>query len=88
MLFITGDTDAMLSLAGTWKWIKDRKFTVKTPWTPWFSKYDGQLAGYYKEYNQNFTFATLHGSGHFGVIDKEDLAPEIILKFVLGENLA
>lgn len=51
MLHVMSDADAVISMAGTWKWIKDRKFTVKTPWTPWFSKYDGQIAGYFKEYN-------------------------------------
>jgi hypothetical protein len=88
MLHIMSDTDAIISLPGTWKWIKDRKFTVKTPWTPWFSKYDGQLAGYFKEHNQNFTFATIHGEGHSGVISRMDLGPEIILKFIKGESLA
>ena len=88
MLYIAGDTDGLLSLPGTWKWIKDRKFTVKTPWTPWFSKYDGQLAGFIKEYDQNFTFATIHGEGHSGIIDRADLGPDLILKFVLGQSLA
>ncbi len=84
MLHIIGDTDATLSLPGTWKWIKDRKFTVKTPWTPWFSKYDGQVAGYFKEYNQNFTFVTIHGEGHASLVQRGDIGPEIIHKFVLG----
>jgi hypothetical protein len=88
MLHIMSDADAIISLPGTWKWIKDRKFTVKTPWTPWFSKYDGSLAGYFKEYNLNFTFATIHGEGHGGIIERWDVGPEIILQFVLGESLA
>ena len=88
MLHIMSDTDAIISLPGTWKWIKDRKFSVKTPWTPWLSKFDGQLAGYFKEYNQNFTFATIHGEGHSGIIERPDLGPEVVLNFVLGQSLA
>jgi hypothetical protein len=57
---------------------------VKKPWTPWFSKYDGSLAGYVKEYNPNFTFATIHGEGHKAVIERPDVGPDLVLKFVLG----
>ena len=57
---------------------------MKKPWTPWFSKYDGSLAGYVKEYNPNFTFATIHGEGHTAVIGRTDVGPELVLKFVLG----
>ena len=38
MLHITANVDGMLSSTGAWKWIKDRKFKVKKPWTPWVSK--------------------------------------------------
>ena len=38
MLHITSDVDGILSLTAAWKWIEKRKFTVKTPWTPWISK--------------------------------------------------
>ena len=40
MLHITANADGMLSSTGAWKWIKDRKFKVKKPWTPWVSKDD------------------------------------------------
>jgi hypothetical protein len=50
MLHVTANVDAVLSGTGAWKWIKKRKFTVKTPWTPWISK-DEQLIGYIKEYH-------------------------------------
>ena len=88
MMHIMSDTDGILSLAGAWKWTRERKFQVKTPWTPWFSKYDGQLAGYFKEYKQNYTLATIHGEGHSGVMDRWDLGPDIITKFILEQPFA
>jgi len=50
LLHITSNVDAILSGTGAWKWIKKRKLSVKTPWTPWISK-DQQLNGYIKEYH-------------------------------------
>jgi hypothetical protein len=38
MLHITANADGVLSSTGAWKWIKDRKFKVKKPWTPWVSQ--------------------------------------------------
>ena len=81
MLHITANVDAMLSGTGTWKWIEQRHFTVKTPWTPWISK-DEQLIGYIKEYHQNFTYLTIHGNGHNGFLDRYDIAPRIITNFM------
>ncbi len=34
MLHIMGNTDALVTLPGAWKWIKDRKFKVTSKWTP------------------------------------------------------
>ena len=59
---MSGDADGIISLAGTWKWIRDRKFKTTKNWTPWLSK-EGDLVGYAKEW-QNFTFVTIHGYGH------------------------
>jgi hypothetical protein len=81
MLHVTANVDGVLSGTGAWKWIKKRKFTVKTPWTPWISK-DQQLLGYIKEYHQNFTYLTIHGDGHNGFLDRYDIAPTIIINYV------
>jgi len=35
MMHIMGDTDAILSLAGAWKWIKKLPYPVTRKWTPW-----------------------------------------------------
>lgn len=68
MLHLMGDTDAILSLAGAWSWIRKRKYKVTRPWTPWLDKH-GDITGYVKEY-EHFSFATVHGFGHGGSIDR------------------
>ena len=75
------DTDGILSLPAAWKWIKDRNFQEKKPWTPWLTK-DQQLIGFVKEYQQNFTLVTLHGLGHTGALDRMDAMPDLILNYV------
>ena len=81
LLHITSNVDAILSGTGAWKWIKKRKLSVKTPWTPWVSK-DQQLIGYRKEYDKNFTYLTIHGNGHNGFLDRFDIAPGIVINFM------
>jgi len=49
MMHVMGDSDGILSLPGAWKWLKDRKFKVKTEWTPWLNR-NQQLVGYVKEF--------------------------------------
>jgi len=81
MLHITANADGILGGTGAWKWIKKRKFTVKTPWTPWIDK-DQQLIGFIKEYHQNFTYLTIHGNGHSGFLDRYDISPRIIINYM------
>ena len=76
-----GDADGIISLPSAWKWIKDRKFTIKKEWTPWLTQ-DQQLVGYIKEYEQNFIFVTLHGLGHVGGLIRYDAVPDLILNYV------
>ena len=47
ILFMEGDTDGSIYLAGTWKWIKERKFPLIKTWTPWFNQ-DGEWVGFTK----------------------------------------
>jgi Serine carboxypeptidase len=86
MMHIMADADGIISLPSAWKWIKDRKFTIKKEWTPWLTK-DLQLVGYVKEYEQNFTFVTLNGQGHSGVLERLDAMPDLILNYVNEQPL-
>ena len=62
MMHTMGDIDGILSLPGAWEWIRERKYKVTRPWTPWLTQ-DKELVGYVKEW-ENLTLVTIHGYGH------------------------
>ena len=81
MMHIFGDADAVVTLSGLWKTLKERQqFKVTRPWTPWLDK-DDQLVGYIKEY-KNFVLATVHGKGHSGSISEVLNSPDLVTKFI------
>ncbi|XVF61385.1 hypothetical protein PTKIN_Ptkin08bG0124900 [Pterospermum kingtungense] len=63
-LIYSGDHDSSVPYIGTESWIKSLNFSIVDDWRPWFV--DGQVAGYSREYENNFTFATVkaRGGGH------------------------
>ncbi|XWS29686.1 hypothetical protein CRYUN_Cryun24cG0051500 [Craigia yunnanensis] len=56
-LIYSGDHDTCVPYIGTESWIKSLNFSIVDDWKPWFV--DGQVAGYSREYENNFTFATV-----------------------------
>jgi len=92
MLIYSGDTDACVPTWGTVDWIDSLDLTVTKPWSPWLSTHlDGtakQRAGYVKEYQYNFTFATVQGAGHLVPTYKPTFALTMISKWLAGESLA
>jgi len=85
MMHVTGVTDSALSLAGTWKWIKDLKFKVTQKWTPWLTK-DSELIGNIKQW-ENLTLVTIHGLGHNGIIEKDGEFPDLLFRYIHDEPL-
>ncbi|XP_039003711.1 serine carboxypeptidase-like 18 [Hibiscus syriacus] len=61
-LIFSGDHDADFPYLGTESWIKSLNLSIVDDWRPWFV--DGQVGGYSREYENNFTFATVKGAGH------------------------
>jgi hypothetical protein len=84
MMHLMGDTDGILSLTGAWKWIRDRKFKVSKPWTPWSQ--DGNFIGFIKEYT-HFTLVTVHGEGHGALHKLTDEVPNLINRFISDQPL-
>jgi hypothetical protein len=85
LLHIMGDTDALVTLPGSWGWINQLGLKVSQPWTPITSK-DEQLIGYFKSCKSEgpggVTLATVHGAGHGVLIDKLVDFRDIMMRFI------
>ena len=71
MLHYSGDVDGAVPTIGTQGWISTLPFTTVDSWRAYM--YGGQVAGYVEVYDGDFTFATVHGSGH---MVPQDTRPE------------
>lgn len=60
-MFYSGDTDGMVPLSGTRKWIKELNWTVKEAWRPWMT--NNQVSGFVTRYD-GLDFITVKGVGH------------------------
>jgi len=85
MMHVSGASDFALSLAGTWQWIKDRKFKVTKPWTSWLTK-DQEFIGNIKQW-ENLTLVTVHGLGHDGMFLRDDEFPALMFRYIHDEPL-
>ena len=72
MLHYSGDVDGAVPTYGTQGWIDSLKWTITSDFRPWM--YADQVAGYVTYYAGDFTFATVHGSGHMVPQDKRPQA--------------
>jgi hypothetical protein len=61
ILHVYGDTDALVSVHGAFKWLLSQNYRETLEWTP-ITK-DNGLVGYYKEYGK-LSMMTVHGEGH------------------------
>jgi len=61
IMHIQGATDGLITMAGTWKWIQDRKLKTSQAWTP-YSLSDGSFFANIKQY-ENLTLVTIHAEG-------------------------
>ena len=85
LLHYSGDTDGAIPTLGTRKWISDLAWNVTNDWRPYTT--DDQVSGYIIEYENNFSFATVHGVGHMAPQWKRKEMNELIMKFVHKEDI-
>lgn len=61
MLIYSGDVDTVCSATGTFAWIANVSWPIKTPMRPW--TYNGQVGGRVVEY-EGITVTTIRNAGH------------------------
>lgn len=52
----------VVPFTGTEAWTRSLGYAIIDQWRPWMV--DDQVVGYTQEYDHNFIFATIKGSGH------------------------
>mmetsp|Transcript_41137 Transcript_41137/g.39652 ORF Transcript_41137/g.39652 Transcript_41137/m.39652 type:complete len:93 (+) Transcript_41137:1168-1446(+) len=87
MLHFSGDIDSVVPTWGTLGWIEefkdDLRITTVVDWMPYY--YNGQVAGYYEEYEGGFAFATIHGAGHMVPMNKPAESYVLFTSWLKGE---
>ena len=90
MLKYSGDTDGAVPTLGTLRWIEELNWKVTEAYRPFFVfKEDGArvVAGYTESREGNFTFASIHGTGHMAPQWKRQETYHAIFSFIRGERL-
>ena len=64
ILIYSGDVDSVCPITGTRYWLASMNMSIVSPWVPWYSTQDQQVAGWTVKY-ANLTFASVRNSGHF-----------------------
>eukprot|EP01017_Pseudomicrothorax_dubius_P051155 TRINITY_DN9797_c0_g1_i3.p1 TRINITY_DN9797_c0_g1~~TRINITY_DN9797_c0_g1_i3.p1 ORF type:complete len:451 (-),score=80.60 TRINITY_DN9797_c0_g1_i3:56-1408(-) len=94
IIVYSGDTDLVIPISGTQRWIESlalRGFLdLVIPTRPWIrpgkSENEPQLAGFITEYNR-LTFVQVLGAGHMVPADKPDAAMAILRSLLFNERL-
>lgn len=85
ILKYSGDSDGVLPTLGTQQWIAELNLKITKPWRAY--TVGGQVAGYITEYENNFTFATIHGAGHMVPQWKRQQAYHAIFNWINNKDL-
>ena len=85
MLHFSGDTDGAVPTLGTQNWIASTDWEVSKAWTPYFV--DAQVAGYTEEYEDGFTFGTVHGAGHMAPQFKPPQTYHLVINWIRGNDI-
>lgn len=80
MMHFSGDVDGAVPTIGTQGWIDSLNWEVEDEWRPWM--HEGQVAGYVETFKNDFTFITVHGSGHMVPEDKPAQAHKMIYDWI------
>ena len=91
ILIYNGDSDYILSHMGNNAWINQGlRLKKASEWTKWRGS-DGQVAGYFEEYEtagKPLTFLTVKGAGHMVPKDRPRHALDMLSRFLAGGGYA
>ena len=85
MLHFSGDVDGAVATLGTQNWIASTNWKTTKDWSPYFV--DAQVAGYTQEYEDGFTFGTVHGAGHMAPQFKPPQTYHLVMNWILGRDI-
>ena len=80
ILKYSGDSDGVIPTYGTQQWIADLNLKQTAEWRSW--AVGNNVGGYIQEYENNFTFVTIHGAGHMAPQWKRQYTYHAIFSFV------
>ena len=81
MLHYSGDQDASVPTIGTERWVNGLQWATTKPWGP-YTLADKQVAGYYQQFEGDFSLVTVHGAGHMVPQDQRERAYHILFNWV------
>ncbi|KAL1206446.1 Serine carboxypeptidase-like 38 [Cardamine amara subsp. amara] len=85
ILVYSGDLDLGVPFTSTLAVLKKMNLTIVNEWRPWFT--EGQVGGYTEDYNENFSFATVRGAGHYMPRDQPIRGLELFTSFIRNTPL-
>ena len=85
ILKYSGDADGVIPTYGTQQWIAELGLKTTNPWRSF--AIETVTSGYIQEYENNFTFVTIHGAGHMAPQWKRQQTYYAIFNWLKGEKL-
>ncbi|CAG9327620.1 unnamed protein product [Blepharisma stoltei] len=80
----SGDTDSVVPVTGTIRWITNLNLKITKDWTPWYL--NSQVGGFYVTYTNNLTFMTIKGTGHMSIQWKRPEGYHMFTSFLSNQN--
>ena len=91
ILIYSGDTDAAVPINGSKKWIKKlvdaQNMNITNPWREWNLDNDYQVAGFTINYEKDFSFTSIRGTGHMSIQWKRPEGYKMFKYFLAGKQL-
>eukprot|EP01138_Halocafeteria_seosinensis_P008686 gb/GECG01008878.1/.p1 GENE.gb/GECG01008878.1/~~gb/GECG01008878.1/.p1 ORF type:complete len:465 (+),score=42.58 gb/GECG01008878.1/:1-1395(+) len=85
VLIYNGDSDSCVPYTDNEEWTSNMNIPQKNAWRPWYV--NDQVAGYYTQYEQEFGFITVKGSGHMVPQFKPEQAYAMTYRFVFNKQM-